>query len=128
MATPFQKYTSVDLFIKGGKQLEAETVDIDFSSGAKKNYTIAKGLAGATEGPRECSIKVSSAIPVLGLEFDFVKEIDAGNFNEFTIYAAGKTMTFSGHIDSGSLSFASQNESKASFTAWGNLAPFKSAL
>ncbi len=69
-----------------------------------------------------CEITVESAVPADDFELNPGKFMADLSVVEFTVFAAGNTLTFKGFIISDNFSHAANSESKLSFQARGSFA------
>lgn len=117
-----QLYTAANVYINGSLLSEEASVTVNRSTNSQQVITVAKGYAGESPGAAMCEITVESAVPAADFELDpstFMGELQVV---EFTVFAAGNTLTFKGFIISDNFSHAANTESKLTFNARGQFA------
>lgn len=77
---------------------EATNFEIRHSSGANDVNTLAKGRAGESPGVQAAMVTLSSVIPVVGREYDFLKALQSGTLVKVVVIRAGKTLTGEGFV------------------------------
>ncbi len=77
--------------------------------------TVAKGYAGESPGAANCEIQVKNAVPSADFELNPGPFIASLTEREFTFFAAGKTLTTKGFIDSDNLSHATDTPAELAF-------------
>lgn len=89
------EYTNAAIDIEGLRLLQAETIEIDFQSNAVDQNTLALGHAGKSPGPKKVMVKVTSAVPTDGFEYDPTPAIMALNATAFSVYMCGTNNRYS---------------------------------
>lgn len=84
-----EQFTNAAIDISGQRLLMAEDIEIDFQSNAIDQNTLALGFAGKSPGPKKVIVKVKSAIPADGFEYDPTPAIAALGATPFSIYMCG---------------------------------------
>lgn len=126
------QYTNAAIDIEGVRLLQAETIEIDFQSNAVKQTTLALGLAGMSPGAAEVNVKVTSAVPVDGFEFDPTQAIKALDQISFAVLACGTNNRYSrvaqgrGTIISATFKKGTNQNSSLDFTIVAPLATWQS--
>src|SRR5574338_728038 len=114
-----QLYTAAFVYVNGALLSEEASVTVNRSTNSQQVITVAKGYAGESPGAAMCEITVESAVPAADFELDPSKFLGELRVTEFTVFAAGKTLTFKGFIISDNFSHAANTESKLTFSARG---------
>lgn len=83
------EYTNAAIDIGGLRLLQAESIEIDFQSNSVDQNTLALGFAGKSPGPKKIMVKVTSAIPTDGFEYDPTPAIQALGATAFAVYMCG---------------------------------------
>lgn len=121
-----QLYTAAFVYVNGALLAEEASVTVNRSTNSQQVITVSKGYAGESPGAAMCEVTVESAVPAADFELDTVvgkpMEIEQLKVVEFTIFAAGSTLSFKGFIISDNFSHAANTESKLSFSARGQFA------
>lgn len=92
------KYSNALVFVEGALLAEHASVTITRMSGALPQHTVAKGLAGFSQGAQETKISVSNAVPLADLELDPGAYMKFGKTVTVTVQAAGKSLKCKGQI------------------------------
>ena len=82
----------------GAALSEAETCEVTYNSNDKPVRTLAKGLAGFSNGAEDCGITFRNAIPLRGFEKDFAAFCLGHTTLQFTVREANVISTFEGRI------------------------------
>lgn len=122
MASNLQLYTNASVYVNGGLLAEEASVQVSRATNSQQVITVAKGYAGESPGAAMCEITVESAVPADDFELNPGKFMGENQIVEFTVFAAGNTLTFKGFIISDNFSHAANTESKLSFQARGSFA------
>lgn len=109
------KYTKFSMFLGGALLAEAQSVDVEHMPGTQEVNTIEKGLSGFSPGSGKCTIKVESAMPRAGIEFDYVDAAYKATILDVVIYRSGKKMKTKGVIMSANEGGGADKPSAASF-------------
>jgi hypothetical protein len=116
-------YSSVSVYITGvGLLTEEASVTMKRASNAQIVKTVAKGFAGVSRGAAMTTITVSSAVPVLGFEFDPSTYLKFNSVVQFQLvlgdpdHGASKQCTMNGFIIDDDISHAVDANSKLDFT------------
>jgi hypothetical protein len=112
------------LLIDGVFQIKPSSVSINGESGAQAVETL-EGLAGKTQGSGRCTISVSGAVPLGGLEFDCVSALSQGTYHEMQVPLGGKSYVGNGWINSASVSQSVNANTEYSFEWIGELKPLE---
>jgi hypothetical protein len=122
MASNLQLYTAGFVYVNGSLLAEEASVTVSRATNSQQIITVAKGYSGESPGAAMCEITVESVVPAADFELNPGKFMGDLKVCEFTIFAAGNTLTFKGFIISDNFSHAANSESKLSFQARGNFA------
>src|SRR6266542_5982238 len=95
-----QIYSSSAVYIGGSLLTENASVAISRRTGAQNVFTVAKGWAGQSPGSRMMEITITEAVPSTSFEFDPGSNMKGLIPVPVAIFAAGKTLTTTGFIDS----------------------------
>ena len=120
-----QLYTAAFVYVNGALLAEEASVTVNRSTNSQQVITVAKGYAGESPGAAMCEVTVESAVPAGDFEFNTSSSLEELRVTEFTIFAAGNTLTFKGFIISDNFSHAANTESKLSFSARGQFAKWE---
>lgn len=93
-----QIYSKASVYINSKQLTEEAEVTVKHISGLKKVGTVAKGLAGWSQGMAEMEIKIKNAVPSAGFEYSPFKAMQNAEVIEITIFAASQTCTTKGVI------------------------------
>lgn len=86
--------------LKDGSLLaEAQSVRVRGASNNSRVRTMKKGLAGRSKGPREFEITIASAVPVAGLEQEYVQQMVEDADVQIVVVFAGRRYQYDGWID-----------------------------
>jgi len=121
------KYTSVEGYIEGAKLAEAMSVTVGHASQAQVVETLARGFAGLSPGAPHMTISCANAVPADDFEYDPTTAIKLNTVVEFTIYAAGKSLTSKGFFLTCNFSGAVNSPSNLSFEFIGEYATWTAA-
>jgi hypothetical protein len=78
---------------------EATSVRVRGASNNSRVRTLRRGLAGRSKGPREFEITVANAIPVAGMEQDFIQKMIDDADVSIVVVTGGKRYQYDGWID-----------------------------
>jgi hypothetical protein len=95
-----EKYTGCAIDIHNQRQLESSTVEVDRTSGAVDQHTMAKGFAGQSPGSPMMTIKVTNAVRSVGFDYDPGPDMLALAIVPLTIYVDGAFMRCTGIVQS----------------------------
>lgn len=98
MATTLEKYAVGTLFLNGQPLFEEMTFDLGYATGNAIVVTQMKKFAGVTQGAGSFSVKVTSAVPLAGLEVDFHKVAKEATVVTLVAKRGGKVLTSRGFI------------------------------
>lgn len=108
-------YSSAYVLVNGRLLSEEVSVSIKKNSGLNPVFTVAKGLAGFSQGAQTAEITVDNAVPSADFEMnpdDFMK---AGAIVEIGVVMANRQSVFKGAIMEADYSHGVNAESKMSF-------------
>lgn len=86
------------IFLDGAPLAEAENCEVNYASGDNPVRTLAKGLAGFSDGAEEVSLRFRNAIPLRGMEKDFAAICMGHQTVQFTVKEANAVSTFEGRL------------------------------
>lgn len=112
-----QLYTLCAVYVDSALLSEESQVSIDVQSRAQEINTVAKGFAGLSPGAAKIELSVDSSIPAADFEFNPGSRLRTLQVVEFTIFAAGRTLTTKGFITSYTVSHGVNGDAKLSFKA-----------
>lgn len=110
-----QLYTTAAIYFNDQLLSESASVSVKTMGNHQRQKTLAKGFAGMSKGAVTTEISVSNCVPQVGFEVDFTPIINNLEEVKLTIFAASKTMTINGFIESGTFDKAVDSEAKVSF-------------
>lgn len=82
------------VFYQGQLLAEASSASFTVTANNNKVLTMRRNLAGKSDGARESSINIDSAIPVEGFEQEFVKRVLDGKFLRVVFKVGGARFQF----------------------------------
>lgn len=109
-------YTKFSMFLKDVLLAEASSVEVSFTPNTQPVTTTEKGLSGFSAGAGMMTIKVESAMPRAGVEFDYVEAAYNRTVLDVVIFRAGKKLKTQGVIMDASESGGVDKPSNASFS------------
>lgn len=116
-----QTYSKVTVYVNGN-QLQQETeVTIKRSSGSQPVKTVSGGYSGESPGSPMGEYTVTSAVPMVAMEFDPGGVIQNLTPVQLTFFCAGKTMTGQCTIFEDNLTHGVDTMAKQSFSARGGM-------
>lgn len=105
-----ETYTDARIDIRSSMLTEEASITLDRQSGAQRVFTVPKGFAGVSPGARLMELTVDNAVPSTGFEYDPGDDMEGFIEVPLTIYAAGKTLTTTGYVESDSFKHAVNSE------------------
>jgi hypothetical protein len=105
------------LYFNGNPLAEAKSVRWSVSGRHNPVRTMRKGFSGISRGAPESNINVSNAVPIDGLEADFVEQCIAGAQVRIVVRVAGKSYGWNAYIDEVSGEQDTDTDAGVSFTA-----------
>ena len=87
------------VFFDSNLLAEATRVRYSINGNNRKQFTMKRGLAGRSRGPVESELTVDNAIPIAGLEADFIEKCIENADVVIIVDVAGKRLQFDGWID-----------------------------
>jgi hypothetical protein len=114
-----QTYSKGSLFIDGVLVAESVEFSIDKKNNDQKVVTQNKGFSGISPGAGETEVKVTSAVPRVGVDMDYDELKDSRKVIQVALVARGKKQMFNGYIADVSENYSATAESKLSFTIMG---------
>lgn len=104
------------IFVGANALAEATSLRWSVNGNNRPVVTMKKGLAGRARGAVQGEINVENAVPIEGLEDDYVEKIVNNADVTVTFEMAGKLYSFDGWIDMGEGSQDTESASRFSFT------------
>lgn len=111
-----QIYSKGALFIDGVLVAESVEFSMDKKNNDQKVVTQNKGFSGISQGAEETEIKVTSAVPKVGVDMDYDDMRKSRKVIEVALVARGKKQLCKGFISDVSENYSATAESKLSFT------------
>ena len=115
-----QQYAIANVLVNGSLLAEEMTVTAARDTKAQEIETVTKGLAGFSPGAARTTIDVESAVPSADFELNpgkYLSNIGIPQIVEFTIFAAGRTLTVRGWITNDNFAHGVGTPAKLKFTA-----------
>jgi hypothetical protein len=109
-----QLYSNAYVTIDGKLLTEEASVSIDKKSGLNPVFTVAKGLAGMSQGAGVAEISIENAVPSTDFEFNPDPYMKSGAVVEIGVVMANRQSVFKGFITDATYSHAVNSESKLS--------------
>lgn len=99
-----------------GKTLaEATSVSVSIAPNSTPVNTMKKGMAGRSRGPATSTIRVGNAVPVAGLEVDFIDKCIEDEDITVTIIIGSKRRSFDGYITTVDVEYSVGSAAGATF-------------
>lgn len=105
------------IYFENNLLAEASRVRVQITGNNRRVRTMKKGLAGRSRGAVESEITVDNAVPLDGLEADFVRKCVFNEDVVIVVDLAGQRQQYDGWIDSTESEQSVDNEASFSFTA-----------
>lgn len=119
-----QDHLRLALLIDSVFQASCTAIKITLDSGAQEVKTL-EGLAGKTQGAKMIEITGSWAVPIGGLEFNFVDSIANSQYHEIQIPVGSKSIIAKGWFQTADLGQSTDANTEASATFKGELVPLQ---
>lgn len=103
------------VLFRGRPVLQANTVSMDVQTDNKDVNTLLLGRAGHSAGSKKIQLSVNSAIPLGGLEFDWVGVANAQQEVSLAFKLANKTYNCTGDVRSVKLDTSTEKANEVSF-------------
>lgn len=100
----------------GSTLAEAKNVKFSIMSGGQDVATMAKGWAGSAPSFVKTTLTIEEAVPLAGLEADFVEALVKGSFIDVTVAYAGKRYSWTAKIESVDGEMSIENPSNVSLS------------
>lgn len=110
-----QHYSSAAIFVDGSLLSEASEVNIETNPALVEIMTMQKGFAGVSPGAEKTSISVTSAVPRVGFELDYLDKCQGVKVVEVTVFAHGKKTTCKGFLSNVKQTYGVNKEATVSF-------------
>lgn len=117
-------YARLALMIDGVFQIEATNVSIEFNPSLQAVDTL-EGRSGYTQGAGFATISAGAAVPIGGLEFDFMSAMAKNEPHDLEVVVGGKSYAGSGFFQSGSVGQSAGANTESSWTWEGQLKPLE---
>lgn len=108
-------HLKLSVLIDGKFQAKVTQVDVTFDSGAVRVDTL-EGIAGKTPGSKSAEVTGNWAVPIGGLEFDFVSAASNGSYHEIQIPVGAKTFVSQGWFQQAKLGQSTNASTEAGVT------------
>jgi hypothetical protein len=119
MATP-QIYSKGSLLVSGILIAEMMSFSVDHKNGANPINTIEKGFAGMSPGSSTTEVKCETAVPRVGVDFDYTDALNNLTLLDIVIFCRGKKLKMKGFITDVSENYGEGKAAGLSFTIMGN--------
>lgn len=93
-----QIYSKADLFADGVLIAEATGITINHRPSLNAVNTINKGFAGVSPGTKSAEIQLESAVPRVGVDYDYTDAMNTNKLIEVVVFARGKKLKTKGFI------------------------------
>lgn len=103
-------YSGSALYINGALLVENTTINVDRRTGAQNQMTIQKGFAGQSPGAKMLEISFDNAVPTGDFEYDPGDDMSGLRVVSIALFAAGRTLTTKGFVDSDTFKHAVNGE------------------
>lgn len=103
------------LFLQARLLAEVTRASVVDRSNNEPVYTMIKGLAGKSDGPREAEVRIEGAVPKTGHEFDFRTALYDGALLDLVYMDGGERQKYKVWVDD--LESIRENRAPASYTA-----------
>lgn len=117
-----QLYTAAYVYVNGLLLGQEASVQVSRATNSQAINTVVGGYSGESPGAGMTEITVDSVVPSADFELDAGKFMGDLQVVEFSVFAAGKTLTFKGFIISDNFSAGVDTPTKLSFSARGKFA------
>ncbi len=108
------------VLIDGVFQLKVSSVTVNADSGAQAVETL-EGLAGKTPGSHRLEISGTWAVPLGGLEFDFISACAEGSYHNIQIPIGSKSLIADGWFQTAGVSQSTNANTEAQMAFTGEL-------
>jgi hypothetical protein len=105
-----------EIQVDGKTLAEATSVTVTVTPSSTPVNTMKKGFGGRSKGPVVCTIEVENAIPIAGLEVDFIQKCIDDEDITVTMIIGNKRRAFDGYISGTRANYATGSAAGASFT------------
>lgn len=109
-------YSGCQVFINAALLTEEASVSVEKNSGLNPVFTVALGLAGASQGAATASVTIESAVPSADFEFNPDGYMLVGEVVELRVVMANRETNCKGFIMSASYGHSVNDASKLSMT------------
>jgi len=93
-----QQYEKGAIFLKGALLVEATNFHLEHDAALQPIHTMQKGFAGVSPGSPMTKGSVSSGIPRVGVELDYLQSLQDVEVIEFVVFAHSKKKKFKGYL------------------------------
>lgn len=123
----FSRYAKIISTFNGSTMSEETSVNIRWLSGINPVDTVAKGLAGASQGSKKIEMDLVVQVPTTGFENDPVPYAETATTVEIGLFipGSGKTLTSEMFIDSAELSHSVNGSAQLSMKLFGEWSKFE---
>lgn len=115
-----QDHARLTIFVNGSRLVTPNSININWDSGQQTVITL-EGLSGFTPTGGTCTVEVSQAVPIGGLEMDFTEHIENGSYIELQVPIGAKSYIGNGKILNGGASQSAQASTEGTWSWQGEL-------
>lgn len=108
-----------EIYAQGRLLAECQDFSLTVKANNNKVYTMKRGLAGKSDGPRESEATIKTAIPRKGYEVNFMDHCAKGKILSITYKSGGKRHTIDMWVDEVQSSNATDSPATQSITLSG---------
>lgn len=120
-----QKFEKGAVFIDGVLVAMATSCSLDHDPKLNPIETMQLGFAGVSPGSEMTTLELASAVPVAGMEIDFLDKMQSIKVVEVTLFAHSQKTTFKGFVSKCSQKYGTNQAAEFSITMIG--APVKTS-
>lgn len=100
-----------EIWLNSRALFEVQSIDWSVKGNNNKVHTMRRGLAGKSDGPRESETTLKNAIPIKGLEFNFIQYVLSGKPCSLVFKVGGTRVTIPGWFEEASGNSATDSSS-----------------
>lgn len=89
-----------EIWVNSRAQFECQSINWSIKGNNNKVLTMRKGLAGKADGPRESEATIKSAIPLKGVEFNYIRMVLEGKTCSLVFKVGGMRVQVTGWFES----------------------------
>lgn len=114
----FSDHLKLCVLLNGQYQLKVSSISVSGQSGAIAVQTL-EGLAGKTNGNRQCTVNITSAVATSGAEFPYWDVCKKGEYIDLQIPTGAKSIIGTFWIDNVDISQSTGASTELSFSCTG---------